>query len=201
MVIAIIAILAALLLPALARAKDEAQRTKCASNVRQLGLAMQMYGEDNVSLLPMPHGSVPWGATNPAPWSQVLAAYYQNTNVLTCPVLSQMFRKSPYNYFMGARAAFVEAGTEASVSLKSIALPSLYVLSGDCNYSFEQMDADPDNYTQDTLFDPGYLPAKAHRGLLNVLFGDNHVKGNRKFSNGDLTFAYVKAGVDWQHGD
>jgi prepilin-type processing-associated H-X9-DG protein len=46
-VIAIIAILAALLLPALARSKASAQRAQCGSNLRQLGLAAHMYWDDN----------------------------------------------------------------------------------------------------------------------------------------------------------
>src|SRR5213594_1507257 len=46
-VIAIIAILAGLLLPALARAKDQAKRAKCIANQKQLGLAAIMYTDDN----------------------------------------------------------------------------------------------------------------------------------------------------------
>src|ERR1041385_2382657 len=46
-VIAILAILAALLLPVLVRSKGAAQSAKCMSNLRQLGLAAQMYWDDN----------------------------------------------------------------------------------------------------------------------------------------------------------
>jgi prepilin-type N-terminal cleavage/methylation domain-containing protein len=51
-VIAIIAILAALLLPALAKAKAKAQRIQCASNMKNWGLALVMYIDDNNNCLP-----------------------------------------------------------------------------------------------------------------------------------------------------
>jgi prepilin-type N-terminal cleavage/methylation domain-containing protein len=76
-VIAIIAILAALLLPALALAKQKAQTTACLSNLRQVGTALYMYCNDNDDWLP------PGANANPS-WSALdltqRAAYQDSTS-------------------------------------------------------------------------------------------------------------------------
>ncbi len=77
-VIAIIAILAAMLLPALAHAKETAKRISCNNNLRQLGMAMRMYVDDNNGTLP-PH-------SNSVRWPEKFYNYYgKNLKVLLCP--------------------------------------------------------------------------------------------------------------------
>jgi prepilin-type N-terminal cleavage/methylation domain-containing protein/prepilin-type processing-associated H-X9-DG protein len=192
-VIAIIAILAGLLLPVLSRAKVKAVTTQCANNAKQIGLAMQLYGDDNNNLLPQANGVVPWNDAATVPWTQGLLSYYSNTNVLTCPGMSR-FYGTPYNYFMGSRAVYVETTNDGSVDLQAIQLPSQYILSGDNNYQFEAIDADPDDYTQDTLFQN---PSPTHNGQVNVLFGDMHVKPYKQFTPAEMTYSFDQPGVSF----
>jgi prepilin-type N-terminal cleavage/methylation domain-containing protein len=76
-VIAIIALLAAMLLPALASAKESAKRTFCINNNKQLALAHQMYVDDNEQRY-YPR------TLNPC-WMTGLFPYYQNAKLLHCP--------------------------------------------------------------------------------------------------------------------
>lgn len=76
-VIAIIGILASMLLPALARAKESAKRIKCTDNIHQLSLANMMYASDNAGEY------TPRCGTNR--WPNMLISYYKTTNLLICP--------------------------------------------------------------------------------------------------------------------
>jgi prepilin-type N-terminal cleavage/methylation domain-containing protein/prepilin-type processing-associated H-X9-DG protein len=78
-VIAIIAVLAGMLLPALSQAKEAARRISCASGLRQLNLSVRMYINDNEDTYPTRNSS----PTNL--WPALLYPNYQNLNLLRCP--------------------------------------------------------------------------------------------------------------------
>ena len=85
-VIAIIAILAAMLLPALARAKEKGKRVKCVSNLRQVGIALRMYGDDNQEKLPnQPAGGGGWLWDLPTLTADLLTQAGGKRQILYCP--------------------------------------------------------------------------------------------------------------------
>ncbi len=77
-VIAIVAILAAMLLPALAQAKERARSTRCAGNLRQWGLAYRMYADDHNNFLPRRGQGVQTLAVidRPDDWFNALPVYF-----------------------------------------------------------------------------------------------------------------------------
>jgi prepilin-type N-terminal cleavage/methylation domain-containing protein/prepilin-type processing-associated H-X9-DG protein len=97
-VIAIIAILASILFPVFARAREKARQASCSSNMKQIGTAFSLYAQDYDDRMPdrrdlkslLPGGHRPWTTWPPsdprAGWAiLVLEPYTRNTNIWSCP--------------------------------------------------------------------------------------------------------------------
>jgi len=85
-VIAIIAILASLLLPALSKAKEKAKQSYCYNNLKQMGLAMILYADDNKGLVPRGNAPHWWQLYIPAfGGSSATRDQYGRIKVYTCP--------------------------------------------------------------------------------------------------------------------
>jgi prepilin-type N-terminal cleavage/methylation domain-containing protein/prepilin-type processing-associated H-X9-DG protein len=197
-VIAIIAILAAMLLPALARAKAAAQRADCVSNVRQLGLAAQMYWGDNAgnSFHYVQTGSVNNGQTYWFGWiangtdgsrnfdlsAGALFPYFNGADVRLCPSpawSSLQFKLKGTNViFSYGCNSFVFGGPGHGVTdEKSILHPAATALFADAaqvdpfsgaNPVFQEWYYVDSNTTQPN----GHF---RHSQKANVTFADGHV--------------------------
>jgi prepilin-type N-terminal cleavage/methylation domain-containing protein/prepilin-type processing-associated H-X9-DG protein len=210
-VIAIISILASMLLPALGKAKEKGVTIFCVNNLRQIGLAMQMYGDDNNDRLPPSYADITvpgqgaW-TNNPTPWTVALVSYYgNNTNVLRCPALNSFYQKSGYSYFMGSDgfANDNQSGIAQPVSviLRSINFPSFYILSGDCNFPAFSMNADLNDNDMNLNGNCSFsLPSPIHNNRVNILFADFHVKNYKKFTPGEMTYSYSNPGIAFDGG-
>ncbi|HZP80078.1 MAG TPA: DUF1559 domain-containing protein [Chthonomonadaceae bacterium] len=82
-VIAIIAILAAILFPVFAQAREQARKTACLAQAKQLGLAIQMYVQDYDEVMPMlESGGAQFAQFT---WPQMIMPYMKNWQLIRCP--------------------------------------------------------------------------------------------------------------------
>jgi type II secretory pathway pseudopilin PulG len=167
-VLAVIGILAALLLPALGRAKESGKATACLSNLRQCGISLQLYVQDSQNKLPFMRDKSLTTLTNELPGpEQVLSSQLGNTNVLRC--ISDFWPSDTPKLFPNGSATFFEQ-TGSSYSWNSL-------LNGE----------DADHLTAFGLnFNPHEIPlmfdkdkfhiARGPAKAQNWLYADGHIK-------------------------
>jgi prepilin-type N-terminal cleavage/methylation domain-containing protein/prepilin-type processing-associated H-X9-DG protein len=113
-VIAIIAILAAILFPVFAKAREAARKASCQSNLKQIGTAIRMYVDDHDGIY-VPTWSYPatWGVCPHWNWTDVVQPYVKNRQVFDCP---SSVRDNRTLYCNDARYACLGAGSPGTAA-------------------------------------------------------------------------------------
>lgn len=97
-VIAVIGILSSLLLPVLSRGKSSAQSVACVSNLRQIGMALTLYVQDNRDRLPVCAGYLPSQQSNLPPITLTLFPSQKTNLLFRCPSDKEIFPSEKTSY-------------------------------------------------------------------------------------------------------
>ncbi len=174
-VIAIIAILAALLLPALASAKQKAKAIQCISNLKELGIGCALYELDNDDALPET-------SHQHASWIGKLAVYGL-TNLYICPLDTNHMRISSYaiNDFLTPNPFGAPKLDFSKLTLIPAPAETIHLAEARGDYigadHFHFADAQSGGYTP--LAFESDVAVTRHQGSANYLFADGHVSALR----------------------
>ncbi len=184
-VIAIIAILAAILFPVFARAREKARQTSCLSNIKEISLALLMYSQDYDERYPQcgwagtetvtwPDGTV---ATGRNTWFLRIYPYVKNVQVFNCPSASVDW--------LGQNTSAIQTGMNASMSnvkLATITYPAQTLLAADT--------MGPASYVFLSSYRTDRWIAPRHNGGANLGFTDGHAKWKMVKIDGLVTDGY-----------
>lgn len=197
-VIAIIAILAAILFPVFARARENARRASCQSNLKQIGLGIMQYTQDYDEKFPLYNYN-----TDMRGWVERVQPYLKSVQVLQCPseptggptgFPSSVITDYGYNLWMGYDDHTANNITAKFLSIAAYTNPSLTVMVMDHTTNngsrwvtgVVKTDGTYDNCAGTTPCAPGLAkfttitgdtaPARRHLDGQNFVFADGHVK-------------------------
>jgi prepilin-type N-terminal cleavage/methylation domain-containing protein/prepilin-type processing-associated H-X9-DG protein len=189
-VIAIIAILASILFPVFGRARENARRSSCSSNLKQIGLGFMQYIQDYDERFPMSrNGNVP---TEQGDWALVLQPYLKSAQIFQCPSETRGPQTGAPTDFYGYSDYWVNrrlcgiADTDAWLGRNQAELnaTALICLAGDGS-SEDNNNVTAFNYGRPSynLYEVGNSnlsgnnrPENRHLDGANYAFADGHVK-------------------------
>lgn len=194
-------ILMVLLLPSFRGVRSASRQIGCSIQLKRIDDGLNQYADENEGLYTIAGGVVPWEQvdpeTNMPSWMQQVVPYLSSKKVFAgCGAYPV---NSPYHYFLGARAAYVDAGEQyAAVERDKVRFPDSFVVTGDNNNNrfYDSLgpllDADKDDYsfmTQVFAQEDNFW-APQHDGMLNTAFADGHVAVFDRFDPDRMTYRY-----------
>ena len=195
-VIAIIAILAAILFPVFARAREKARQASCQSNTKQLCLAMLMYSQDYDETFPgRAYGAYPHDVVTGATicWPGLVYPYIKNSQLFLCPSYPARYTvyawsgttRTTITGSMGYNFCALGGSTNVYVMAAQIGRPAEVPMIADSVCAgLKSTGADPRNclYIGPGTNTTGVYPDEIHPRMsihndgINVGFTDGHVK-------------------------
>lgn len=185
-VIAIIAILAAILFPVFAKAREKARQSTCTSNLKQIMTSLNMYGQDYDERFP---SGPNWGSPDPwVLWPDMLQPYVKSLDVYVCPsnggqLAGKVVAYHGVNYPKFPTYAVTDAfQTAPGVTLAEIPSPASKWFIGDSNHPNSGNAAGwftasmCNQWTCGALASATRIPQVPHSDGLNFGYVDGHVK-------------------------
>ena len=172
-VIAIIALLAAILFPAFQMARERARSSACSSNLKQIGLGVMQYVQDNDENMPLTYQR---NGTPASSWREIIFPYVKSVSVFACPSMTSktsVYLTEPYmtHYAMNPLAArYVDGGCFTSpTGMAEIPNASNLLLVMGRKYGNSSAFALASELA-------GTNAGHGHINMMPVLYADGHVK-------------------------
>ncbi|RYX86396.1 DUF1559 domain-containing protein [bacterium] len=218
-VIAIIAILAAILFPVFARARENARRSSCISNLKNIGLGLMQYTQDYDEMMPFNQtGAAPVGANSGA-WMHTMQPYIKSYQVFRCPsdtsatVPAATNDNSSYGVNAcgwadtidkhGPISTNIGAGGIKAVSMAVIGSPATTVFLADSNggwYTPQWCDVATNNSYNGTAIPRTFsVFQERHLETIVTLYADGHAKSVKLSTYNEPTAASFYANVKYQY--
>jgi prepilin-type N-terminal cleavage/methylation domain-containing protein/prepilin-type processing-associated H-X9-DG protein len=187
-VIAIIAILAAILFPVFAKAREKARQTSCLSNIKQIGLGFLQYAQDYDEMMVV---AANYGNPNPPPayltWIGLLQPYMKSAQLFACP------SDKAYGWNGGlsntTSTGYGMFRVLSGMALGSMTQPASCIMLGDCGQLPPPLYTNQRYYlidwNQQPNIDNAVPPWPYHNDGANLGFCDGHAKWLAKTKYGD----------------
>ncbi|MCE5219532.1 prepilin-type N-terminal cleavage/methylation domain-containing protein [bacterium] len=216
-VIAIIAILAAILFPVFARAREKARQTACLSNARQMGTAVMMYAQDyDEQLVNLQLAGCKFtfnGMThNNLLWYMALMPYVKSVQVFDCPSTSRTWYgqyTGDTDYGINSEITYrhhynstTKVGTGCPLAELQKPAETCVIADSDWTHSTADYKFSNSYFLNGTPHVSAFIPDR-HNGTANIVFCDGHAKAMAIMRDpaytgtGDVPFCLYPKGVLW----